>query len=88
MWPVLAFAVMAVARWGASFSPPLALFFLNLPANKAINNNNNSINSISHFNFNYITTNTISSLDKVADLRALRRAAEDSKFASSRIKIQ
>ena len=22
MWPVLAFAVMAVARWGASFSPP------------------------------------------------------------------
>ena len=23
MWPVLAFAVMAVARWGASFSPPL-----------------------------------------------------------------
>jgi len=23
VWPVLAFAVMAVARWGASFSPPL-----------------------------------------------------------------
>ena len=28
MWPVLAFAVMAVARWGASFSPPL--FFISL----------------------------------------------------------
>jgi hypothetical protein len=25
VWPVLAFAVMAVARWGASFSPPLVL---------------------------------------------------------------
>ena len=25
MWPVLAFAVMAVARWGASFSPPLLI---------------------------------------------------------------
>ena len=25
MWPVLAFAVMAVARWGASFTPIINL---------------------------------------------------------------
>jgi hypothetical protein len=28
VWPVLVFAVMAVARWGASFSPP-HIFIIN-----------------------------------------------------------